>query len=93
MLFRSHTVEHYFEIFRSLIFFDSFKEEKLKGEIEIDESYFGPSRVRGKRGQGAGIKVPVIGLLKRNGKVFTKRFYVVNCGNSTVKIKTDSIIF
>jgi len=72
-----HTVEHYFGIFRSLIFFDSFKEEKLKGEIEIDESYFGPTRVRGKRGRGAGRKVPVIGLLKRNGKVFTK--IVKNC--------------
>ena len=35
------------------------------GEVEIDESYFGPRRVRGKRGRGAGGKMPVIGLLKR----------------------------
>ena len=27
---------------------------KLHGVIELDESYFGPKRVRGKRGRGAG---------------------------------------
>jgi len=47
-------------------------EEKLSGEVEIDESYFGPRRVRGKRGRGAKGKVPVIGLLKRGGKVYTQ---------------------
>ena len=41
------------------------------GEVEIDESYFGPRRVRGRRGRGAGGKTPVIGLLKRGGKFFT----------------------
>ena len=41
------------------------------GEVEIDESYFGARRVRGKRGRGAGGKTPVIGLLKRGGRVFT----------------------
>jgi len=43
----------------------------LSGEIEVDESYFGGAR-KGKRGRGAGGKVPVFGLLKRGGKVFTK---------------------
>jgi transposase len=47
------------------------------GIVEIDESYFGPRRVRGKRGRGAGRKVPVIGLLKRAGKVFVQ--IVPNC--------------
>jgi transposase len=41
------------------------------GEIEVDESYFGGRR-EGKRGRGAGGKVPVFGLLKRQGKVCTK---------------------
>ena len=45
---------------------------KFDGEIEIDESYFGAKRVRGKRGRGAGGKTPVFGLLKRNGKVYTQ---------------------
>ena len=47
-------------------------EGKLAGEIEVDESYFGARRVRGKRGRGAKGKVPVVGLLKRDGKVYTK---------------------
>lgn len=42
------------------------------GIVEIDESYFGPRRVRGRRGRGAAKKIPVIGLLKRAGKVFTQ---------------------
>ena len=41
-----------------------------EGEIEIDESYFGARRVRGKRGRGAAGKTPVFGILKRKDKVF-----------------------
>ena len=41
----------------------------LGGEVEDDESYFGPRRVRGKRGRGAGGKIPVIGLHKRGENV------------------------
>lgn len=52
-------------------------EEKLSGEIEVDESYFGARRVRGKRGRGARGKIPVVGLLKRQGKVFTQT--IPNC--------------
>ncbi len=44
----------------------------FSGEVEVDESYFGARRVRGKRGRGAGGKTPVVGLLKRDGKVFVK---------------------
>ena len=41
----------------------------LPGEIlELDESYFGAHRVRGKRGRGAYGKTIVFGLLKRGGK-------------------------
>lgn len=47
------------------------------GEFELDESYFGAKRVRGKRGRGAAGKTPVFGLLKRNGKVFVQ--IVKNC--------------
>ena len=50
---------------------------KINGEIEIDEAYFGAKRIRGKKGRGAKGKIPVIGLLKRNGKVFTQ--IINNC--------------
>jgi len=40
----------------------------LGGEIELDESYFGGKR-KGKRGRGAAGKVPVFGILERNGVV------------------------
>jgi transposase len=42
------------------------------GEVELDESYFGPRRVRGKRGRGAGGKTIVFGIFQRNGHVFTE---------------------
>lgn len=41
-------------------------------EIEVDESYFGARRVRGKRGRGAGSKQIIFGIYKRNGKVYTE---------------------
>ena len=41
----------------------------FSGEIEVDESYFGVRRVRGKRGRGAAGKTPVFSLLKRGGEV------------------------
>lgn len=47
------------------------------GEFELDESYFGAKRVRGKKGRGAAGKTPVFGLLKRNGKVYVE--VVKNC--------------
>ncbi len=46
------------------------KASPFAGEIEVDESYFGGAR-KGKRGRGAAGKVPVFGLLKRGGKVYT----------------------
>ncbi len=51
--------------------------ESFTGDVEVDESYFGARRVRGKRGRGARGKTPVIGLLKRNGRVYTQ--VIPNC--------------
>ena len=44
----------------------------FSGELEADESYFGPKRIRGKRGRGAGGKTIVFGLLKRGDCVYTE---------------------
>ena len=46
--------------------------EPSVGEFEVDESYFGAKRVKGKRGRGAGSKTIVFGLFKRNGMVYTE---------------------
>jgi hypothetical protein len=40
--------------------------------IEVDESYFGAWRVRGKRSRGTLGKTIVLGLLKRGDKVYTE---------------------
>lgn len=42
------------------------------GGVELDESYFGAKRIRGKRGRGAGGKTIVFGVLKRGDKVYTE---------------------
>ena len=57
---------------RILIAKECEKTSKMQGEIEVDESYFGAKRVRGKRGRGAGKKTPVFGMLKRNNCVYTQ---------------------
>jgi transposase len=53
---------------------------KINDEVEIDESYFGARRVRGKRGRGANGKVPVFGILKRGGEVHLT--IVKNCSKA-----------
>ena len=44
---------------------------KLKGEIELDEAYFGGRR-KGQRGRAPAGKSVVFGLLEREGRVYTK---------------------
>jgi transposase-like protein len=44
----------------------------LGGVVEVDESYFGTLRVRGKRGCGASGKTIVFGIFKRNGAVYAE---------------------
>ncbi len=66
------------------------------GEVEIDESYFGPRRVRGKRGRGAAKKTIVFGIFKRDGRVYTE--IVPDCSKKTLlavirgKIKPEVVI-
>lgn len=58
-----------FDVIRyAIISSDENAAELLGGEIELDESYFGGRR-KGKRGRGAAFKVPVFGILERNGVV------------------------
>jgi transposase len=52
-------------------------------EVEVDESYFGARRVRGKRGRGASGKTIVFGIFKRNGCVSTE--IVPDCKKATLQ--------
>ncbi len=90
------TASYYFQRLRQLIYDNSEHLELLEGEIEADESYFGGRR-KGKRGRGAAGKVPVFGLLKRNGKVFT--VVIPDAKAATLlpiirqQVKPDSIVY
>lgn len=67
-----NTVNRYLRLIRERIAEESERTRPFNGEVEADESYFGPHRVRGKRGRGAGGKTIVFGVFKRNGKVYTE---------------------
>ena len=56
---------------------------ELNGAVELDGSYFGPRRVRGKRGRGASGKTIVFGLFKRGGQVYTE--IVPDCSKKTLQ--------
>ena len=91
-----NTINRYVTLIRQRI--AEFCESKtpFKGEIEVDESYFGAKRIRGKRGRGAAGKTPVFGILQRQGKVYTE--IVPDCAKATLqaiirgKVAPDSII-
>jgi len=68
-----HTIDRYYGIFREKILeYQQDNLKKLSGDIEIDESYFGSRRRGDKRGRSTERKIPVIGILKRNSKVYTR---------------------
>ena len=68
----------------------------LKGEVEADEAYFGGKR-KGIRGRGSKNKIPVFGILERNGIVSVD--VVPNVGASTLlnmtikKVRRGSIVY
>jgi len=90
------TAAYYFHRLRELICAAIDDETPFQGEVEVDESYFGGKR-KGKRGRGAAGKVPVFGILKRGGKVYTK--VIPNVRTDTLmdimqhKIVPDSIVY
>jgi transposase len=64
------TAAYFFHRLRQLIAEQLEDALPVEGLTEVDESYFGGVR-KGKRGRGAARKVPVFGILKRGGKVYT----------------------
>ena len=92
------TACYYFQRLREIIAaeLEAESNEVFDGEIEVDESYFGGTR-KGKRGRGAAGKVPVFGLLKRGGRVYTK--IIPDASSATLipiierKVIPDSIVY
>ena len=91
-----NTAAYYFHRLRQLICQAVEDETPFFGEIEVDESYFGGKR-KGKRGRGAAGKIPVFGILKRGGRVYTK--VIPDTRSATLmrimerKIVPDSIVY
>ncbi len=83
-------------IIRLAILTDQDGEGFLKGEIELDETYFGGRR-KGKRGRGASGKVPVFGIYERNGTVrveVVKNVTAESLLNMTIKtVRRGSIVY
>ena len=69
------TTQRIYSLLRERIVDMAIEESKpFVGDIEVDESYFGPRRVRGKRGRGASGKIPVLGPEKCPS---TKKFPII----------------
>lgn len=90
------SVTSIFDKLRKKIAYWCEQSEPFNGTIEVDESYFGPKRIPGKRGRGSGGKTIVFGIFKRRGKVYTE--IVPDAKKKTLqriirgKISTDSSI-
>jgi transposase len=78
-----NTINRYLFLIRQRIAELCEQESPFKGEIEVDESYFGARRVKGKRGRGAYGKTPVFGILQRGGRVYTE--IVPDCAKATLQ--------
>jgi transposase-like protein len=91
-----NTVNRYFRLFRERIAEMCTRSSPFSGEVEVDESYFGARRIKGKRGRGARGKTPVFGILQRGGKVYTE--IVPDCAKKTLlaiirgKVDPDTIV-
>ena len=91
-----NTAAYYFQRLRELILEHVESETVFTGEVEIDESYFGGKR-KGKRGRGATGKVPVFGILKRGGRVYTQ--IIPDARSRTLmpiieaKVQPDSVVY
>jgi transposase len=71
MTINRHSAERIYTVIRRCLARECELESPFGGEVACDESYFGGRRT-GPRGRGAAGKVPVFGLLKRKGRVYTR---------------------
>jgi len=81
-----NTINRYFNVFRNQIYqYQLSEKKKFVGIVEVDESYFGPKRIKGiatKRGRGSH-KQPVFGIYERDGRVYTE--IIPDCSLRTLR--------
>ncbi len=78
-----NTVNRYLTLIRQAVAEHCERQSPFSGDVELDESYFGARRVKGKRGRGARGKTIVFGIYKRNGRVYTQ--IIPNCKKSSLQ--------
>ena len=78
-----NTINRYLTAVRKRIAEFCESQSPFSGEVEVDESFFGARRIKGKRGRGAFGKTIVFGIFKRNGSVFTE--IVPDCRRATLQ--------
>ena len=78
-----NTVNRYLKEIRKKIAAYCESQSPFSGEVEVDESYFGARRIKGRRGRGALGKTIVFGIFKRNGNVYTE--VVPDCKMKTLQ--------
>ena len=78
-----NTINRYLRGIRKKIADYCESQSPFSGEVEVDESFFGARRIKGKRGRGAFGKTIVFGIFKRNGSVFTE--IVPDCRRATLQ--------
>ena len=99
--FNRKTVNRYYKIFREAVArYQGLEKDKIIGVVEIDESYFGRTRIKGTPGiklRGRSThKQPVFGIFERNGRVYTE--IVPDVSKSTLvniirgKINPESVV-
>ncbi len=92
-----NTVNRYGRAIRARIAQFCETQSPFSGEVEVDESYFGSRRIKGKRGRGAYGKTIVFGLFQRNGQFYTE--LVADFRNPMLqaiirdKVALDSVIY
>ena len=91
-----NTVNRYLRGIRERICVYCEEQSPFSGTVEVDESWFGAKRVKGKRGRGAYGKTTVFGIYERNGHVYTE--IVPDCSKATLqaiirgKVTAESVV-
>ena len=77
-----NTINRFYRVLRERLLWACEAQRPMFGIVEVDESFFGARRVKGKRGRGAYGKTVVFGIFERDGQVYTE--IVSDCSKPTL---------